>query len=83
LRGDGCRGDAEFCGDRVDRVLGDVEVYPTVGGEAEADVALVDPCLGENTLLHSARSMSKIDAITSHSALPPALRRVHATRGGE
>ena len=28
----GCRGDAEFGGDRVDRVLGDVEVYPTVGG---------------------------------------------------
>ncbi len=37
----GCRGDAEFRGDRVDRVLGDVEVYPTVGGEVWADVALV------------------------------------------
>ena len=39
--GNGCRGDAEFGGDRVDRVLGDVEVYPTVGGEVWADVALV------------------------------------------
>src|SRR5512135_58389 len=37
----GCRGDAEFGGDRVDRVLGNVEVYPTVGGEVWADVALV------------------------------------------
>jgi hypothetical protein len=37
----GCGGDAEFGGDRVDRVLGDVEVYPAVGGEVWADVALV------------------------------------------
>ena len=37
----GCRGDAAFGGDRVDRVLGDVEVYPTVGGEVWADIALV------------------------------------------
>ena len=26
----GCRGDAEFGGDRIDRMLGEVEVYPTV-----------------------------------------------------
>jgi hypothetical protein len=39
--GDGCRGDAEFGSYRVDRVLGDVEVHPTVGGEIRADVALV------------------------------------------
>src|SRR5208282_6310045 len=37
----GCRGDPEFGGDRGDRVLGDLEVYPTVGGEVWADVALV------------------------------------------
>ncbi len=37
----GCRGDAEFCGDRVDRVLCHAQVYPTVGGEVWADVALV------------------------------------------
>src|SRR5512135_3681483 len=37
----GCRGDAEFGGDRVDRVLGDVEVYPAVRGEVRADKALV------------------------------------------
>src|SRR4051794_39697281 len=37
---DGCRGDAEFGGDRGDRLLGDVEVDPTVGGEVRADVAL-------------------------------------------
>jgi hypothetical protein len=40
-RGDGCRGDAEFGGNRVDRALGDVEVHPTVGGEMRTDVALV------------------------------------------
>ena len=32
----GCRGDTEFGGDRVDRVLGDVAVYPTVGGGSMA-----------------------------------------------
>ena len=37
----GCRGDAEFRGDRGDRVAGDALVYPTVGGEVWADVALV------------------------------------------
>jgi hypothetical protein len=37
----GCRGDAEFGGDRVDRGLGDVWVYPTVGGEVWAYVAIV------------------------------------------
>jgi hypothetical protein len=37
----GWRGDAEFGGDCVDRVLGDGEVHPTVGGEIRADVTLV------------------------------------------
>ena len=36
-----CRGDAELGGDRVDRVLGDAQVYPTVGGGVWADVVLV------------------------------------------
>ena len=40
-RGDGCRWNAEFGGDRGDRVLGDVEVHPTVAGEIRADVALI------------------------------------------
>ena len=34
-------GHAEFGGDRFDSVLGDAQVYPTVGGEVWADVALV------------------------------------------
>src|SRR5438093_4895064 len=37
----GCRGDAEFCGDRVDCVFGDVEVYPAVGSVVWTDVAIV------------------------------------------
>jgi hypothetical protein len=37
----GCGGYAELGRDRIDRVLGDVEVYLTVGGEVWADVALV------------------------------------------
>jgi hypothetical protein len=37
----GCCRDAEFGGDRVDRVLGDVKVHPTAGGEIRTDIALV------------------------------------------
>ena len=37
----GCRSDAEFGGDRIDRLLGDVEVYPPARGVVGADVALV------------------------------------------
>ncbi len=37
----GCPSDAEFRGDRVDRVLGDVDLYPAVRGDVWADVALV------------------------------------------
>jgi hypothetical protein len=40
-RVNGCRGDAQLGGDRDNRVLDDVEVYPDVGGEVWADVALV------------------------------------------
>ena len=29
----GCRGDAEFGGNRIGRMLGDIEVYPTIGSE--------------------------------------------------
>ena len=39
----GCRGDAEFGSDCVDRLLGDVEIYQTVSGKVGADVALVVP----------------------------------------
>src|SRR5689334_23356000 len=37
----GCRGDAEFGGDRIDRMLGHVEGYPAVGGVVGTDVSLV------------------------------------------
>jgi hypothetical protein len=45
----GCRGGAEFGGDHVDRVLADVEVYPTVGGgrgsvKVRADVRCTTFC---------------------------------------
>jgi hypothetical protein len=37
----GCRGDAEFGGDRLDGMMGGIEVYPTVGSEVRTNVALV------------------------------------------